>query len=39
MTDFGYLGSVIILVLSAVLNGLVLAYRWPRAARVRLALD
>jgi len=39
MTGFGYLGSVIVLLLSVVLNGLVLAYRWPRASGVRRALD
>ncbi len=39
MTDFGFLGSSALLIVSIALSLLVLAYRWPRAAAVRRAVD
>lgn len=39
MIDLGYLGSVAILLASIALNGLVLAYRWPRVPGVRRTVD
>ena len=37
--DWGYVGSVTILLVSATLSGLVLAYRWPRTPGVRRFVD
>ena len=39
MTDWGYLGSLAVLVVSLVLNLVVLAYRWPRTPGVRRFID
>ena len=39
MTDWGYLGSLVVLLVSLVLNAVVLAYRWPRAPGVRRHID
>ena len=39
MIDWGYLGSLVVLLVSVVLNAVVLAYRWPRAPSVRRLVD
>ena len=39
MTDWGYLGSVAILLVAIALNGIVLAYRSPRTPGVRETVD
>ena len=39
MTDWGYLGSLAVLLVSLALNAVVLAYRWPRTPAVRRWID
>ena len=39
MVGFGYLGAILVLLVSVTLNALVLAYHWPRTPAVRRALD
>ena len=39
MTDWGYVGSLSVLLISLVVNAVVLAYRWPRVPRVRRWID